>query len=94
MVCIEFTLLVDGEWRTQQRVVVDPAEPSAVQRLAGKYMRNGMGLFDSENQMLRPQNCFGRVTSDGTRTIHLIPEWNAIKERDAAWRARKRSRIH
>ncbi|KAF1739603.1 hypothetical protein CRV24_001539 [Beauveria bassiana] len=94
MVRIEFKLLVDGKWRTQQSVVVDPAEPSAVQRLAGKYMRNGMGLFDSENQMLRPQNCFGRVTSDGTRTIHLIPEWNAIKEREAAWRPRKRSRIH
>ncbi|EJP62021.1 uncharacterized protein BBA_09069 [Beauveria bassiana ARSEF 2860] len=93
-VCIEFKLLIDGEWKTQTSVVVDPAEPSAVQRQAAKYMRNGMGIFDSENQMLRPQNCFGRVTGDGTRTIYLLPEWSAIEQREAAWRPRKRNRTH
>lgn len=92
--CIDFKLLIDGEWKTQQSVVVDPAEPSAVQRQAAKYMRNGMGIFDSENHMLRPQNCFGRVTGDGTRAIYLLPEWNAIKSREAAWRPRKRNRTH
>jgi hypothetical protein len=85
-------MLIGGEWRTQNKVVVDPAEPSPVQRLAAKYMRNGMGIFSSKNQVLRPQNCFERVTGDGTRSIHLIPEWHAVKDREATERPRKRHR--
>ncbi|TQV90169.1 hypothetical protein IF1G_11168 [Cordyceps javanica] len=35
-VSIVFKLLLDGEWRTQHELQVDPAEPSAVQRAAAK----------------------------------------------------------
>ncbi len=88
-----FKLLLDGEWRTQHELQVDPAEPSAVQRAAAKYVRNGLGIFSSKNQILRPQNCFRRVMDDESRTIHLIPQWAAKKDRDVVGdRPRKRRR--
>lgn len=57
--------------------MVDPKEPSEVKRVAIKYMRKGtgMGIFNTKNRALTPQTCFERVTSDGTYTIHLVPEW-------------------
>ncbi|KAM3560519.1 hypothetical protein ARSEF4850_003620 [Beauveria asiatica] len=94
-VSVVFKLFLDGEWRTQHEVEVDPAEPSAVQRAAAKYVRNGLGVFSSKNQMLRPQNCFRRVMDDESRTIHLIPQWAAIKDREVVGdRPRKRRREH
>lgn len=72
--------------------MVDPTEPSAVQQIAAKYMRNGMGLFSSKNQSLRPQNCFERVMADGSQTIHLLPDWHAMKDREGERRPRKRMR--
>lgn len=90
---VMFKLLQDGVWRSQHEVEVDPAEPSAVQRAAAKYVRNGLGIFSSKNQMLRPQNCFRRVMDDESRTIHLIPQWAAIKYREVVGeRPRKRRR--
>ncbi|EGX88321.1 hypothetical protein CCM_08364 [Cordyceps militaris CM01] len=37
----------------------NPPESSVVQRLAAKYAQNGMGVFESKNQMPRPQSCLG-----------------------------------
>lgn len=94
MVCIEFKLFIDGEWRTECKVMENPAEPLAVQQLAAKYMRNGMGLFNSNNQILRPQNCFERIMADGTQTIHLLPEWHTMNDTEERPRKRKRPEAH
>lgn len=40
------------------------------------------GLRQTPNRRTM-ETVFVRVTGDGTRTIHLVPEWNAIKEREA-----------
>lgn len=58
---------------------MDPTEPSAVMRLAKKYMRKDFGLFDSNSKALVPETCFQRVTSDSTNTIRLIPKWPGIE---------------
>ncbi|KAF5127199.1 hypothetical protein E5D57_008127 [Metarhizium anisopliae] len=75
MVRIQFKLFDNGDWAVKDEVIVDPTEPSAVMRLATKYMRKGFGLFDSNSKALVPETCFQRVTSDSTNTIRLIPKW-------------------
>jgi hypothetical protein len=75
MVRIQFKRFENGDWVVKDEVIVDPTEPSAVMRLAKKYMRKEFGLFDSNSKALDPETCFQRVTSDGTNTIRLIPKW-------------------
>lgn len=38
-------------------------------------MRKRMGIFSTKDGALTPQTCSERVSADGTRTIHLVPEW-------------------
>ncbi|KAH6883889.1 hypothetical protein B0T10DRAFT_410683, partial [Thelonectria olida] len=62
-------------WVTAHELLVDPLEPSEVQRVATKYLRKRVGIFDHNFRTLTPRNCFERITSDGTYTIYLRPEW-------------------
>jgi hypothetical protein len=39
-------------------------------------MRKRIHMFDTSFRMLTPQTCFEDVTTDGTNTILLIPEWD------------------
>jgi hypothetical protein len=71
---IEFKIL-DGEvWMTERSLLVDPSEPSEVERVAKKYMRKGMRPFDTSFNFLLPQTCFQAVTTNGTNTVFLIKE--------------------
>ena len=73
-------MLEKGEWVTKHELQVDPAAPSEVKRLATKYMRKNIGIFNSKDRALNPETCFARVTADGTNTIHLHPKWYVTAE--------------
>lgn len=53
---------------------VDSSDPSEVKRLAVKYMRKRIRLFDTDFNILTPADCFEAVTAGGKNTILLIPE--------------------
>ena len=53
---------------------MDPSDPSEIERLAVKYMRKQIRLFDTELNILTPADCFEAATADGSNTILLIPE--------------------
>ncbi|KAL6242584.1 hypothetical protein RBB50_010230 [Rhinocladiella similis] len=61
-------------WRSSHTLDVDPAEPSEVERVAIKYMRKGIRLFDKELNILTPRNCFEAATIAGSNTVLLVPE--------------------
>jgi len=61
-------------WRTSHSLNVDPSDPSEVERVAVKYMRKRIRLFDTELNILTPQGCFEAATADGRNIILLIPK--------------------
>lgn len=62
-------------WVSAHELLVDPSEPSEFQRVAEKYLRKGVGIFDHQLRVLTPRNCLERVTSDKTYAIYLLPNW-------------------
>ncbi|OAF55374.1 hypothetical protein VC83_08336 [Pseudogymnoascus destructans] len=71
---IEFKILDEEVWMTERSLLVDPSEPSEVERVTKKYMRKGMRPFDTSFNFIVPQTCFQAVTTDGTNTVFLIKE--------------------
>ena len=63
-----------GIWRISRTLDVDPSDPSEVERVAVKYMRKQIRLFDTELNILTPRDCFEAAISNGRNTILLIPE--------------------
>lgn len=89
---IKFQTLRGGEWRDTDVIPVSRDDPSQIQRVAGKYVRKGFGIFDQQGRALTPQRCFERVTSDGSNVIRLTRQW-AIKTDGAGQQARQRPRL-
>ena len=71
---IKYKIRERGAWRTADRLLVDPSDPSEVERVAKKYMRKRIRLFDTALNILTPQECFEAALASGTNTIFLIPE--------------------
>ena len=71
---INYQVRERGVWRTADSLLVDPSDPSEVERVAKKYMRKRIRLFDTELNILTPRGCFEAALADGTNTILLIPE--------------------
>jgi hypothetical protein len=71
---IEYKIRDRGVWKVSHTLLVDPTDPSEARRVAIKYMRKRIHMFDTSFRMLTPQTCFEDVTADGTNTILLIPE--------------------
>ena len=71
---IEFKVQERGVWRTDRSLVVNPSEPSEVERVTKKYMRKRFRPFDTSFNPLVPRTCFQAVTADGTNTVILISE--------------------
>jgi hypothetical protein len=63
-----------GVWRTSHTLDVDPSDPTEVERVAVKYMRKRIRLFDTELNILTARDCFEAATTDGRNIILLIPE--------------------
>ncbi|KAF1948545.1 hypothetical protein CC80DRAFT_556251 [Byssothecium circinans] len=74
LIPITYKIRERGAWRTSHRLDVDPSNPSEVERVAVKYMRKKMRLFDTELNILTPRDCFEAATAEGRNTILLIPE--------------------
>jgi hypothetical protein len=51
---------------------VDPSDPSEIKRVAVKYMRKCVRLFNTKLNILAPADCFKAATIDGSNTILLI----------------------
>ena len=73
---IEYKIRDRGVWKVSHTLLVDPSDPSEARRVAIKYMRKRIHMFDTSFRMLTSQTCFEDVTTDGTNTILLIPEWD------------------
>lgn len=48
---------------------------SDLKSIAGRYMRDRIGLFDSEHGALTPETCYERIVADGTCSIYLYPDF-------------------
>lgn len=73
-VCIHFKSRENKIWRVVQSLWVERSDPSEVIRVAKKNMRKGLRIFDTNMQLLAPDDCFEAVTADGTNTIVLVPQ--------------------
>ena len=71
---IEFKILDREVWMTERSLLVDPSEPSEVERVAKKYTRKGIRPFDTSLNLLVPRHCFQTVTTNGTNTVLLIKD--------------------
>jgi hypothetical protein len=63
-----------GPWKTAHSLLVDPSDPSEVQRVAIKYMRKQIRLFDASLNILTPRGCFEAAIVNNANSIYLIPE--------------------
>ncbi|KAI1382526.1 uncharacterized protein F4822DRAFT_442585 [Hypoxylon trugodes] len=70
-VVIKFMARRNNDWIISDEVAADPKDPLHIQRIAVKYLRKGIGIYDHNLQVLYPETCFNMVTSDGTNTIYL-----------------------
>jgi hypothetical protein len=71
-VVIKFIIYERGSWRDLPPIGVNPGDPTEVERIAKKYMRKDIRTFNTQLQMLAPQECFQAVVDDQTHTILLV----------------------
>ncbi len=71
---INFKFREEGFWKDASFLMIDPFDPSEVERVAKKKIREKIRLFDTELRMLTPQECYQAVMIDGTYTVLLIRE--------------------
>lgn len=74
MICIHFKTRENSIWRDVQSLWVSRSDPSEVARVAKKNMRKGLRTFDTNGQLIAPDDIFEAVTVDGTNTVLLIPQ--------------------
>jgi hypothetical protein len=61
-------------WRVSHTLDVCPSDTAEVERVAVKYMRKRIRLFDEELNILHPRDCFEAATANKKNLIRLIPE--------------------
>ena len=74
MIRITYKIRERGVWRSAHVLDVSLSDTSEVERVAVKYMRKQIRLFDSELNILTPRDCFERATANGRNVVLLIPE--------------------
>jgi hypothetical protein len=74
LVEIQFWAFERGQWRKSDRLLVDPSDPSPLERVARKYIWKGYSLYDVNLQSLRPAQCFRAATADGENSIFVISD--------------------
>jgi hypothetical protein len=62
-----------GAWRDMQPLMVDPSNPSDLERLVQRYIRQEMRPFSTKLSMLPAGDCFESIMGDGTRMILFLP---------------------
>ncbi|KAA8646125.1 uncharacterized protein ATNIH1004_007551 [Aspergillus tanneri] len=69
----------DGEWRKIHELVVDPSDPTAVERLVRKDERNRGATFYNKNlRMITPAQCYDAAIEDGANTIFVDFEGDLV----------------
>ncbi len=83
-VCIVFKVWEKGNWRDVLASLVDPSDPSNIERVANKFIKK-VRPFDINLRRLTPRDCFEAATANGKNTIYLIREadLNIINEVEA-----------
>ncbi|KAJ5976578.1 hypothetical protein N7481_010285 [Penicillium waksmanii] len=69
---IKFWSLERSQWNQSDCLLVDPSDPSPMERLARKYSCKGFTLYDVSLKSLRPAHCYHAATADDTNAIFLI----------------------
>lgn len=69
-----------GIWRDMQPLKVDPFNPSDVERMMQRYIRQGMRPLNTRLGMLPAHHAFASVTGDGTNTILFLPDGELVLE--------------
>jgi hypothetical protein len=69
---ISFIIRELGIWRTAHSVLVDPFDTSEIERMAKKYMRKQIRLFDYDLYPMTPRNCFQAAIQNGRNAIYLM----------------------
>jgi hypothetical protein len=88
---IKFWSLERGQWNQSDCLLVDPSDPSPMERLARKYSRKGYTLYDVSLKSLRPAHCYRAATADDTNAIFLISvhEEKAIADTEGSGKEEK-----
>lgn len=76
---IQFWYFEREEWRRSDCLLVNPADPSPVERLAEKYFRKHYSLYDLHLQDVRPAQCYEAATNDGRNAIFMISKYEEQK---------------
>jgi hypothetical protein len=71
---IHFWTFEREQWKQCDRLLVNPSDPSPLERLARKYTWKGYSLYDLRLQSLRPTQCFRAAITDGRNAIFMISE--------------------
>jgi hypothetical protein len=69
-----YILEADKSWKLCRTLRVDPSDLSEVERVAVDYVREGFELFYNELGILNEEDCFQKVTRDGSNAIYVIHE--------------------
>ncbi|KAJ5976610.1 hypothetical protein N7481_010317 [Penicillium waksmanii] len=72
LIDIKFWSLERGQWSQSDCLLVDPSDPSPMERLARKYSCKGFTLYDVNLKSLRLAHCYRAATADDTKAIFLI----------------------
>jgi hypothetical protein len=72
LIDIKFWSLERGQWNQSDCLLVDPSDPSPMERLARKYSCKGFTLYDVNLKSLRPAHCYRAATADDANAILLI----------------------
>lgn len=76
---IQFWYFEREQWRRSDRLQVNPADTSSVERLANKYFRKNYSLYDFHLQDVRPAQCYQAATNEGRNAIFMISEYEEQK---------------
>ncbi|KAI2704635.1 hypothetical protein CBS147354_9629 [Penicillium roqueforti] len=82
---INFWTFEREQWRHSDRLLVNPLDPSPLERLARKYSWKGYSLYDLRLQSLRPAQCFRAATFDGRNAIFMLSEHEERELVTAGW---------
>jgi hypothetical protein len=67
-----------GAWRDMHPIMVDPSNPSDLERMVQRYILQGLRPFNTRLGMLNARDCFASITGDGTNIILFIPDGELV----------------
>ncbi|KAJ5982692.1 hypothetical protein N7451_012792 [Penicillium sp. IBT 35674x] len=76
---IQFWYFEREQWRRSDRLQVNPADTSSVERLADKYFRKNYSLYDFHLQDVRPAQCYQAAINEGRNAIFMISQYEEQK---------------